>query len=163
MFPQTPVEALCDRTPGTRGMRRAKDAERIDALGGGTSQLVGNVAFLSKWPWSTEEVAITWMKRFRERMEHEIEAEHQRLKKEMPKRIGRPKATVVTGYLIFDNLVHTKPKGRRMGGLGCHYSSAEQRNVKGHCLFTGFYVLWDNAVPCRCRCIGRKAFAIRKA
>ena len=44
LFPQTPVEVLCDRTPGTRGMRRTKDAERLDALGGRTSQLVGDVA-----------------------------------------------------------------------------------------------------------------------
>ncbi len=29
---------------GLCGMRRTKDAERSDALGGGTSQLVGNVA-----------------------------------------------------------------------------------------------------------------------
>ena len=111
------------------------------------ASLSGMSRFLSKWPWSTEEVAITWMKRFRERMEHEIEAEHQRLKKEMPKRIGRPKATVVTGYLIFDDLVHTKPNGRRMGGLGYHYSSTEQRNVKGHCLFTGLYVLLGQRCP----------------
>ena len=111
------------------------------------ASLSGMSRFLSKWPWSTEEVAITWMKRFRERMEHEIEAEHQRLKKEMPKRIGRPKATVVTGYLIFDNSVHTKPNGRRMGGLGYHYSSTEQRNVKGHCLFTGLYVLLGQRCP----------------
>jgi hypothetical protein len=53
----------------------------------------------------------------------------------------------VTGYLIMDDSVHTKPKGRKMGGLGRHYSSSERCVVQGHCLFTGVYVLLGQRCP----------------
>ena len=67
--------------------------------------LSGLSRFLSKWPWSPQAVAHTWMERFRQRLDELVQAEHQRLKAEMPKSSGRPKATVVTGYLIFDDSV----------------------------------------------------------
>jgi hypothetical protein len=76
-----------------------------------------------------------------------VQAEHSRLKAEQPKRIGRPKQTVVTGFLIFDDSVHHKPKGQKMGGLGYHYSNTEQKVVAGHCLFTGLYVLLGQRCP----------------
>src|SRR5512140_3667238 len=41
--------------------------------------LSGLSRFLSKWPWSTEAVAQTWMKRFRQRQEELVQAEHKRL------------------------------------------------------------------------------------
>jgi hypothetical protein len=109
--------------------------------------LSGLSRFLSKWPWSAVEVARTWMLRFGQRLEPLVQAEHVRLKAERPTCIGRPKATVVTGYLIFDDSVHAKPKGRKMGGLGKHYSSVEQRVVAGHSLFTGLYVLLGERCP----------------
>jgi len=109
--------------------------------------LSGLSRFLSKWPWSPNEVAHTWMKRFRQRQEGLVQAEHMRLKAEVPKSVGRPKATVVTGYLIFDDSVHSKPKGRKMGGLGQHFSNSEQRTVTGHCLFSGLYVLFNQRCP----------------
>jgi hypothetical protein len=109
--------------------------------------LSGLSRFLNKWPWSPEEVTHTWLQRFRRRMAPLVQAEHQRLKAERPKCVGRPKATVVTGYLIFDDSVHVKPKGRKMTGLGRHYSSTEQRVVNGHCLFTGLYSLLDQRCP----------------
>ena len=109
--------------------------------------LSGLSRFLSKWPWSVAEVTQIWMLRFRQRLETQAQAEHDRLKAERPKRIGRPKRTVVTGYLIFDDSVHLKPKGRKMGGLGKHYSNTEQQVVTGHCLFTGLYVLLGQRCP----------------
>ncbi len=109
--------------------------------------LSGLSRFMSKWSWSEEEVARTWMLRFRKRLEPLVQAEHQRLKAEQPKRIGRPKTTVVTGYLIFDDSVHSKPKGRKMGGMGQHFSNSERRVVNGHCLFTGLYVLLGQRCP----------------
>jgi hypothetical protein len=109
--------------------------------------LSGLSRFMSKWPWSPAEVAQTWMLRFRQRLEPLVQAEHRRLRAEQPKRIGRPKATVVTGYLVFDDSVHSKPKGRKMGGLGQHFSNSEQRVVSGHCLFTGLYVLLGQRCP----------------
>ena len=128
----------CEERKTMTGMLRVV-GERIS--------LSGLSRFLSKWPWSAAEVARTWIVRFRQRMEPLVQAEHKRLKVEWPKRIGRPKATVVTGYLIFDDSVHTKPKGRKMGGLGRHYSNSEQRVVSGHCLLTGLYVLLGQRCP----------------
>jgi hypothetical protein len=34
-----------------------------------------------------------------------------------------------------------------MGGLGRHYSGTEKRVVRGHCLFTGLYVLLGRRCP----------------
>jgi len=109
--------------------------------------LSGLSRFLNKWRWSPAEVAQSWSLHFRQRMEPLVECEHARLKAAQPKRIGRPKQTVVTGFLIFDDSVHTKPKGQKMGGLGYHYSNTEQKVVTGHCLFTGLYVLLGQRCP----------------
>lgn len=109
--------------------------------------LSGLSRFLGKWPWDPAQVAKRWMQRFRQRLEYPVQAEHEHLKAEQPKRVGRPKATVVTGWLIFDDPVHCKPKGRKMGGLGQHYSNTEGRVVSGHCLFTGLYVLLGQRCP----------------
>jgi hypothetical protein len=109
--------------------------------------LSGLSRFLNKWKWSPAEVAQSWQRHFRQRMIPLVNGEHGRLKAEQPKRIGRPKQTVVTGFLIFDDSVHSKPKGRKMGGLGSHYSNTEQKVVSGHCLFTGLYVLLGQRCP----------------
>jgi hypothetical protein len=109
--------------------------------------LSGFSRFMNKWPWSISSIANIWQQRFRERMKASVQAEHESLKANRPRSIGRPKATVVTGYLIFDDSVHTKPKGRSMGGLGKHYSNTEKRVVNGHCLLIGLYVLLEQRCP----------------
>jgi hypothetical protein len=109
--------------------------------------LSGLSRFLNKWNWSPAEVAQNWRLHFGQRMEALVQAEHSRLRAEQPKRIGRSKQTVVTGFLIFDDSVHNKPKGQKMGGLGYHYSNTEQKVVAGHCLFTGLYVLLGQRCP----------------
>ena len=109
--------------------------------------LSGLSRFLNKWKWSPAEVAQSWQLHFRQHSEGLVQAEHSRLKAEQPKRIGRSKQTVVTGFLIFDDSVHHKPKGQKMGGLGYHYSNTEQKVVAGHCLFTGLYVLLGQRCP----------------
>ena len=68
--------------------------------------LSGFSRFMSKWPWSEEEVVQTWSHRFRQRLEPQVQAEHKRLKSERSKSAGRPKATVVTGYLSLDDSIH---------------------------------------------------------
>ncbi|MGB9640875.1 MAG: transposase [Anaerolineales bacterium] len=65
---------------------------------------------------------------------------------QQPRQRGRPNKTVVS-YLIFDDSVHIKPKGRKMGGLGKHYSHSEGRVVNGHCMFTGLYMLLGHRCP----------------
>jgi hypothetical protein len=119
--------------------------------------LSGLSRFLNKWPWSPDKLANAWCQRFRQRMAPLVQTEHQRLKAERPKCVGRPKATVVTGYLVFDDSVHVKPKGRKMGGQGRHYSSTEQRVVNGHCLVTGLYLLLDQRCPLPAQMYRQKA------
>jgi hypothetical protein len=128
----------CEERKPLTGLRRAV-AEEIS--------LSGLSRFLSQWPWNPEQVCYTWRQRFRCRLEPLVQAEHVRLSEARPRCVGRPKATVVTGYLIMDDSVHTKPKGRKMGGLGRHYSSSERCVVQGHCLFTGVYVLLGQRCP----------------
>lgn len=113
--------------------------------------LSGLSRFLNQWRWQPEKVADTWQAHFRQRMEPLVQAEHMRLKAEMPKQVGRPRQTVVTGFLIFDDSVHEKPKGRKMGGLGGHFSNTEQKVVSGHCLFTGLYSLLSQRCPLKAR------------
>ena len=124
--------------------------------------LSGLSRFLNKWPWSPEKLVDTWCQRFRQRMEPLVQAEHQRLEAERPKRVGRPKATVVTGYWIFDDSVHVKPKGRKMGGQGRHYSSTEKRVVTGHCLVTGLYLLLGQRCPLPAQMYRQKAVCQRE-
>ncbi len=119
--------------------------------------LSGLSRFLSRWPWSSAEVAATWWARFRQQMTPLVQAEHRRLREQQPKRRGRPRKTVVTGFLLFDDSVCTKPKGRKMGGLGRHYSGAEKRVVRGHCLFSGLYVLLGRRCPLPPRLYRQKA------
>jgi SRSO17 transposase len=113
--------------------------------------LSGLSRFLNKWPWSPEAVAQSWQAHFRQQLKPLVQAEHERLKALAPKGVGRPKQTVVTGYLIFDDSVHEKPKGRKMGGLGSHYSTTAQKVVVGHCLFSGLYVLLGQRCPLAAR------------
>jgi hypothetical protein len=74
--------------------------------------LSGLSRFLNKWPWSPEKVAHTWLIRFRQRLEGLVQEEHARLQALEPKRVGRPKQTVVTGFLIFDDESWAKPNLR---------------------------------------------------
>jgi SRSO17 transposase len=54
---------------------------------------------------------------------------------------------VVTGYLIGDDSTQPKPKGKKMGGLGKHYSTSHQATVIGHSLMQGLYVLLGRCCP----------------
>lgn len=112
--------------------------------------------FFSRWQWSPTEVAQRWLSRFREQMQAEVAAEHQRQQAQRSKRRGRYPATVVTGYLIGDDSVYVKPKGRQMKGLGRHYASSEERVMTGHCLFTGLYVLLGRRCPLQPRLYRQK-------
>jgi hypothetical protein len=121
------------------------------------ASLCGLSRFLGRWSWSVDEVVAVWLRHFRQQMEPVVQAEHVRQRAERPKRPGRPKAILVTGYLVFDDSVHCKPKGRKMGGLGRHYSGVEKKVVRGHCLLTGLYVLFGRHCPLAPRLYRQKA------
>jgi len=132
------------------GMVECKERRTLSGLlacVGEKVSLCGLSRFLNRWRWRCEEVARVWLCRFREQMGPQVEVEHRRQWDLREKCRGRPNPTVVTGYLIGDDSVHTKPRGRKMQGLGRHYSSTEQRIVSGHCLLTGLYVLLGRRCP----------------
>lgn len=109
--------------------------------------LSGLSRFMSQAPWSAEEVAGAWIERFHEQMAELVEAEQERKRRQRPKRKGRPRATVVTGYLIGDDSTQHKPKGKKMGGLGRHHSTSAGKRVTGHSLVQGLYVLLGRCCP----------------
>jgi hypothetical protein len=109
--------------------------------------LAGLSRFLAKSPWSETLLAQLWLAHFRLQLEPCVQAEHQRQQAQQAQRRGRPQATSVTGYLIFDDCTHAKLKGRKMKGLGYHYSTTEQRQVPGHSLFLGLHVLLGRRCP----------------
>jgi hypothetical protein len=123
---------LCqERRTLTALLRRILDARSLSGLS----------RFFSRSPWSEEKVAHTWRERFDVAVRPRVIAAHQEQEGMRPKRPGRHKATVVTGYLLLDDSTHPKPKGRKRGGLGRHYSSTQKRQVIGHSLFQALYVL----------------------
>src|SRR6266571_5168253 len=63
--------------------------------------------------------SLAGLSHFREEMQPLVEAEQERQRQAQPKRRGRPKPPVVTGYLIGDDSTIEKRKGKKMEGLGC--------------------------------------------
>ncbi len=103
--------------------------------------------FLSDAPWSADTVAATWLARFRVQLGPCVVAEHQRQRATRPRRRGRPGATSVTGYLIGDDSTMHKPKGKKMGGVGRHYSTTVGKPVLGHSLVQALYVVLGRRCP----------------
>jgi hypothetical protein len=109
--------------------------------------LAGLSRFLSQAPWQAAAVVEVWLDHFREEMEPEVRAEVQRQRREQPKRQGRPRLPVVTGYLIGDDSTIEKRKGKKMEGLGLHHSTTQDKRVRGHSLVESLYVLLGRRCP----------------
>jgi len=109
--------------------------------------LSGLSRFLATAPWSTTEVAQTWRKRFDTQVAPLVAAEHARQRAAQPPRRGRPPIPVVTGYLIGDDSTMHKVRGKRMAGLGKHYSTTAGTQVVGHSLVQGLYVVQGRHCP----------------
>ena len=103
--------------------------------------LSGTSRFLSQAPWSVHDLCQRGQTAFQAGMIPLVQAEHARQRQQRPQQRGRPRRTVVTGYLIGDDSVMQKRRGRKMGGLGRHYSSTAEKTVNGHCLVQALYVL----------------------
>jgi SRSO17 transposase len=103
--------------------------------------------FMGQAPWQAEDMARRWQSQFRQEMTARVLHEHARMRRRRKKKRGRPKKTVVTGYLIGDDSTMTKRRGKKMGGLGRHYSGTEKKTVTGHSLVQGLYVLLDRRCP----------------
>ncbi len=75
--------------------------------------LAGLSRFLSEAPWEEAAVVESWLRHFREEIQPQVAAELQRERQMQPKRRGRPKAPVVTGYLIGDDSTMHKRKAKK--------------------------------------------------
>src|SRR5438034_3032107 len=82
---------LCEGTRTLRGLLRQI------AVG---PSLAGLSRFLAQAPWPATAVVECWLRHFREEMQPLVEAEQEHQRQAQPKRRGRPKPPVVTGYLI---------------------------------------------------------------
>lgn len=109
--------------------------------------LSGLSRFLSESPWIAEALVVIWLERFRTEMQPLVEAEREQQRPTQPKRRGRPKDPLVTGYLIGDDSTMSKSKGRKMEGLGKHHSTTLEQRIVGHSLVQGLYVLLDRRLP----------------
>jgi hypothetical protein len=113
----------------------------------GQVTLSGLSRFLAKAPWSTADVVQTWRTRFDIQVAPLIAAEHARQRAAAPKRRGRPATPVVTGYLIGDDSTMHKVRGKKMVGLGTHYSTTAGTRVVGHSLVQGLYIVEGRQCP----------------
>ena len=103
--------------------------------------------FLGQAPWEASEMAEQWLKHFRQQMQAKVVAEQQQRRLEQPRRRGRPKKPLVTGYLIGDDSTMHKPKGKKMEGLGRHHSTTEDKRLPGHSMVANLYVLLGRRCP----------------
>ena len=109
--------------------------------------LSGLSRFLAKAPWSTAQVAQTWRTRFDTQVAPLVAAAQARQRAAQPKRRGRPTTPVVTGYLIGDDSTMHKVRGKKMAGLGKHYSTTAGTQVVGHSLVQGLYIVEGRHCP----------------
>ncbi len=109
--------------------------------------LAGLSRFLAKAPWSTADVARTWRQRFDTQVAPLVQAEVAHHRAARPKRRGRPPTPVVTGYLIGDDSTMHKVRGKKMAGLGKHYSTTAGTQVVGHSLVQLLYVVQGRHCP----------------
>ena len=117
---------------------------RTVAVRGSTS---GLSRFLSEAPWQENELAQVWRKRFDAQLQPRVQAAHALHRAKRPNKAGRPKATVVTGYLIGDDSTMHKTRGKKMAGLGRHYSTTYGKPVVGHSLVQLLYVVEGRRCP----------------
>jgi hypothetical protein len=103
--------------------------------------------FLAEAPWKATDVAQTWRKRFDAQLVPWVAQRHADHRAARPKRRGRPKASIVTGYLIGDDSTCHKQRGKKMEGIGRHYSTTAGRPVRGHSLVQSLYVLGGRRCP----------------
>jgi hypothetical protein len=103
--------------------------------------------FLSQAPWKAPAVVAKWRERFEQQLAPQVAQLHADHRAARPRRPGRPKASIVTGYLIGDDSTCHKMRGKKIEGIGCHYSTTAGRPVTGHSLVQSLYVLLGRRCP----------------
>jgi hypothetical protein len=118
--------------------------------------IFGMCYFLRKAPWSANELTAVRQAHFYTQVAPLVAEAHAEQRARRPRRQGRPKRTVVTGYLILDDSTHVKRYARVQEGLGSHYSATEKGVVKGHSLYQSVYLLGGRQLPLTPRMYRRK-------
>ena len=103
--------------------------------------IFGLCYFLRAAPWSVDELTAVRQAYFYTQVAPLVAAAHAEQRAQQPRRRGRRKRTVVTGYLIIDDSTHAKRYARAQEGLGSHYSGTEKKVVNGHSLYQSVYLL----------------------
>ena len=103
--------------------------------------------FFGQAPWDHRLVNQHSFSCFCLMMESKIERERQRLQAQQPKRRGPHKVPLVTGYLIGDDSTMSKPKGKKMEGLGKHHSTTYDKRITGHSLVQCLYTVLGRYCP----------------
>jgi hypothetical protein len=112
-----------------------------------TATLAGLSRFLTSTAWSEHDLMAARQSRFYAQVAPLVTQAHAQLRTRRPRRRGRPKRTVVTGYLIVDDSTHVKRYAHAMEGQGYHYSSSDKRTMPGHSLFQSVYLLLGRQLP----------------
>jgi len=118
--------------------------------------------FLCQAPWSVEALTALRQRRFDAQMAAAIHQAHATQREQRLRRRGRPRETVVTGFLILDDSTHVKRYAAAMEGQGWHYSSTERRCMPGHSLFQGVYCLLGRVLPLTPQLYRQKAVCARE-
>ena len=113
--------------------------------------------FLAQAPWSVEALTALRQARFEAQVALPVAHAHAQQRAQREPRRGRPRQTVVTGFLIMDDSTHVKRFASKMEGLGFHYSGSDHRPMPGHSLFQSLYVLLGHRLPLTPRLYRRKA------
>lgn len=103
--------------------------------------------FLISSRWSTARLAEVRYRLFCAEVQPMVVTAHVEQRSNRSKQRGRPKATVVTGYLILDDSTHVKRYAKCMGGQGWHYSGTDKRSMPGHSLFQAVYLVEGHQYP----------------
>ena len=118
--------------------------------------IFGLCYFLRAAPWSVNALTAARQAYFYEQVTPLVAAAHAEQCAQQPRRRGRRKRTLVTGYLIIDDSTHAKRYARAQEGLGSHYSGTEKKVVNGHSLYQSVYVLEGRQFPLTPRMYRRK-------
>jgi len=118
--------------------------------------------FFKHAPWPTARLFERWWEHYGQVLGPLVAAEHAQQRARRPKRPGRPRKTVVTGFLILDDSTHEKRKGKKMEGLGRHYSSTAKKTVPGHSMVAGLYILLGRRCPLAPQLYRQKAVCERE-
>ncbi len=109
--------------------------------------IFGLCYFLRTAKWSVEELTAVRQAHFYAQVASLVVEAHTEQQAQRSPQAGRPKSTVVTGYLIIDDSTNVKRWAQAQEGLGRHYSSTEKKTVNGHSWFQSLYVLAGQQLP----------------